>query len=56
MPWFGWLVIVLAGLAIAARVARWLTYWAWVRSHKDPKSRMEAEILWRTYRRSNRRK
>ena len=56
MPWFAWLVIALGGVVVLARVARWLTFWAWVRSVKDPKERMEAEILWRNYRRSGRRK
>ena len=56
MTWIAWLVIALAGLAILGRVLRWLTFWAWVRSIKDPKGRMEAEILWRNYRRSGRRK
>ena len=56
MPWIAWLVIALAGLVVLGRVLRWLTFWAWVRSIKDPKGRMEAEILWRNYRRSGRRK
>ena len=56
MPWYAWLAGALAALYLIDKGARWLTFWAWVRSVKGPKERMEAEILWRSWRRSGRRK
>ena len=56
VAWVGYLIITVAGLFVLNRVWRWVAFWAWVRSIKDPKERMEAELLWRNYRRTMRRR
>lgn len=54
--WIAWLVIAIVALSLLGRMVRWFTFWLWVQSVKGPKERMEAEILWRTWRQAMRRK
>lgn len=46
-----WVIVALLGLALLSRMALYIRLWAWKRSRKDPKERLEAEILWRNFRR-----
>ena len=50
----GWLLLTVLVLIAASGLWRRLAYWRWVRSIKDPKERMEAELLWRSWRKSRR--
>ena len=49
-----WLWAVVAVAVVGLIAARRLRFRAWVKSQKDPKARMEAEILWSSYRRNRR--
>jgi hypothetical protein len=49
-----YLVIGIALFALVSRVMWYLRMRTWVRSVKDPQKRMEADILYRSWRRSRR--
>ena len=51
----GWLILVVLALIALAALSRQFAYWRWMRSFKTPKERMEAELLWRSWRKSKRR-
>ena len=50
----GWLVLVILVLLAVAGLWRQLAYRQWVRSIKDPQKRMEAELLYRAWRKRRR--
>jgi hypothetical protein len=50
-----WVLIGCTALIILLAWARNVRYWLWMRSIKDPEKRMQAEILYRSWRRSKRR-
>lgn len=47
----GWVILALLALAVLSKVAFYIRIWAWKQTRKDPKERLEAEILWRNFRR-----
>jgi hypothetical protein len=46
----GWLILAFLALIVLTQAWRVVGYWLWVRSIKDPQKRMEAEILYRSWR------
>jgi len=51
----GYLVVAVVLLAVLGRLAWRVKMWAWRTGLKDPRERLEAEIMWSQYRRSRRR-
>ena len=50
----GWLILVILALLAVAGLWRQLAYLRWVRSIRDPQKRMEAELLYRAWRKRKR--
>jgi len=50
----GWLILVILALLAVAGLWRQLAYLRWVRSIRDPQKRMEAELLYRAWRKRRR--
>lgn len=45
----GWLIVIAVLLLLLARVMWKIRMWAWRIGLKDPRERIEAEILWSRY-------
>ena len=46
----GWVILGLLAFWLLSKVWFYVSMWAWRRSLKDPKARLEAELMWRSFR------
>ena len=50
----GWLILAVLALIAFTWASKQFSYWWWVRSIKDPQKRMDAELLYRAWRKRKR--